>query len=317
MSMCSTSLRDAAILACLLPVAGAAAIVVRHDLPAAASLVYAREAQFAGVAALVTSDGQRGTGTLVGDRWILTAAHVADDAPGNDWIVVFGSRFHDVAEVVIHPDWTGDLDDGHDVALMRLVEPIAHIAAVDLFRGEDEPGMPVSVAGYGWTGTGREGIRTADDRRRAATNVIADHVDDCMILRFDDPESGRATEREGIAAYSDSGGPVLVHTKGGWKLAGVHSFVMDLNANGVLADYGDAEGATRVAPYLDWIDEVLGGCPPDVSGDGTVGLEDLMAVLAAAGGPAGGADVDGSGVVDFDDVRSVLGAWGPCRGAAE
>jgi len=69
-----------------------------------------------------------------------------------------------------------------------------------------------------------------------------------------------------------------------------------------------------------WVRDVLASpaapCPADLDGTGTVGFDDLLAVLAAWGGceESCPADLDGSGAVDFDDVLSVLSAWGPCPG---
>lgn len=55
------------------------------------------------------------------------------------------------------------------------------------------------------------------------------------------------------------------------------------------------------------------GCPADVTGDGAVGFDDLLGVLAAFGRlgrtPA---DVDADGEVGFSDVLAVLAAFGPC-----
>lgn len=68
----------------------------------------------------------------------------------------------------------------------------------------------------------------------------------------------------------------------------------------------------------DWND--LGGviiaetCPldcPDITLDGNVGVEDLMAVLTDWG-EATSSDVDASGVVDMIDLLAVIEAWGPC-----
>jgi hypothetical protein len=54
-------------------------------------------------------------------------------------------------------------------------------------------------------------------------------------------------------------------------------------------------------------------CPADASGDGTVGFDDLLSLLAAWGPcPGCPADIDGNQVIDFADVLSVLAAWGPC-----
>lgn len=56
------------------------------------------------------------------------------------------------------------------------------------------------------------------------------------------------------------------------------------------------------------------GCRSDVNGDGTVGVLDLLAILAAWG-PAAGAipeDINMDGVVDVFDLLAVLGDWGDC-----
>lgn len=55
----------------------------------------------------------------------------------------------------------------------------------------------------------------------------------------------------------------------------------------------------------------LAGDCPDATGDGSVDVADLLAVLADWGPcPGCGADVDGSGVVDVADLLAVLAGWG-------
>lgn len=68
-----------------------------------------------------------------------------------------------------------------------------------------------------------------------------------------------------------------------------------------------------------WVDsggnEIANDCPsecPDVSGDGFVGVDDLLAVVAAWGTDNAAADVDGDGLVGTDDLLAVIGQWGPC-----
>ena len=50
----------------------------------------------------------------------------------------------------------------------------------------------------------------------------------------------------------------------------------------------------------------------DIDGDGTVGVADLLAVLAAWGHLGGVGDVTGDGLVDVADLLTVLADWGPC-----
>ncbi len=54
-------------------------------------------------------------------------------------------------------------------------------------------------------------------------------------------------------------------------------------------------------------------CPGDTNGDGSVGINDFLAVLGAWGdNPGHPADLDGDGVVGINDFLIVLGNWGPC-----
>lgn len=56
-------------------------------------------------------------------------------------------------------------------------------------------------------------------------------------------------------------------------------------------------------------------CPQDISGNGDVGFDDLVAILTAwgpCGAPPCPADITGDGEVGFDDLVALLSAWGPC-----
>jgi cytochrome c551/c552 len=54
-------------------------------------------------------------------------------------------------------------------------------------------------------------------------------------------------------------------------------------------------------------------CPADSDGDGSVGINDLLDLLAAWGpNPGHPADIDGDGTVGINDLLDLLAAWGPC-----
>ena len=54
-------------------------------------------------------------------------------------------------------------------------------------------------------------------------------------------------------------------------------------------------------------------CPWDLDGGGSVGLSDLLELLAAWGPNAGHpADFDGNGTVGLSDLLELLANWGPC-----
>ncbi len=81
--------------------------------------------------------------------------------------------------------------------------------------------------------------------------------------------------------------------------------------------------ASRESPEVAWRPvltiEFLEPCPFDLTGDGDVGVDDLLALLGAFGSCGGGgacpADFDGDGTVGVSDLLALLGALGPCPGA--
>lgn len=64
-------------------------------------------------------------------------------------------------------------------------------------------------------------------------------------------------------------------------------------------------GAYEVQPSVD-------PCPSDITGDGVVNVNDLLAVISAWGSGSGPADVTGDGFVNVNDLLAVISAWGPC-----
>jgi hypothetical protein len=54
-------------------------------------------------------------------------------------------------------------------------------------------------------------------------------------------------------------------------------------------------------------------CPADITGDGVVDVDDLLALLAAWGNTSGPEDIDKDGFVGAADLLELLAAWGPCE----
>ncbi|MFO0828525.1 MAG: SdiA-regulated domain-containing protein [Phycisphaerales bacterium] len=83
----------------------------------------------------------------------------------------------------------------------------------------------------------------------------------------------------------------------------------------------DAEGVTigpdgtiyvvGETPTLYVLRPVVVPCPADLTGDGSVGADDL-GVLLGAWGSSGAADLDADGTVGPADLAILLGAWGAC-----
>ncbi len=56
------------------------------------------------------------------------------------------------------------------------------------------------------------------------------------------------------------------------------------------------------------------GCTEDISGNGSVGIRDLLILLSVWGtDPGGPPDFDGDGDVGITDFTILLAAWGPCE----
>ncbi len=75
--------------------------------------------------------------------------------------------------------------------------------------------------------------------------------------------------------------------------------------------YGDDDGgAGRGAVWVLFLDGI---CLWDLDANGSVGVSDLLSLLASWG-PCKGcpADFDGDGDVGVKDLLILLGAWGPC-----
>jgi secreted trypsin-like serine protease len=275
----------------------AEAIINRHDRTEAQYIALGALPQFAPVGGVFIfgtdpNTGQNfglgGTATLITPEWILTAAHVVDRNGIN-----FGSSTnfysslgtHQLAEVVVHPNWTGNIENGHDIALVRLAQPITGITPAQLFTGTNALtfGSTAMNAGNGAVGDGLTGPNgnpvtalhamenDADTYATftSSTSVNLSSISGSYILQdFDHPNnpllnfSGSSTpdDLEGMIAPGDSGGPLMVDVGGGnWQVAGVHSFITNTGnvPNSPQAVYGWIAGSTSITDNLGFINSTI------------------------------------------------------------
>lgn len=221
-------------------------IVIRHDQ--ADSLYRSLGERFP----MVGRIGRRGDGTLIGPRWVLTAAHVALGADRAGVAVQFGGRPYQIARVVIHPEWR-ELGP-HDIGLIELREPVTGVATAALYRGRDEAGQLAVLVGHGDTRTGRGGPWQSDGRVRGAHSRVQRADDHHLVFTFRRPPGGEALE--GAPGRGDSGGPALLVRGDTVFVAGISSAGFD-GENGP-GTYGAVDHFTRVARYTGWIEAARG-----------------------------------------------------------
>ncbi|MBM4321717.1 MAG: trypsin-like serine protease [Deltaproteobacteria bacterium] len=179
------------------------------------------------------------TGTLVGPRKVLTAAHCAVDISARQVSFVLGpDAFHPQVELAVaalqaHPRYD-DRDIVNDIGLVTLAQD-APVAPMNVLARMDRSfvGTPLLFVGYGVTSGRRQtGIGT----KRSVTVPIAS----VEATTFSYTNAGRGT------CSGDSGGPAFYDAgNGNLLLAGVTSY-----GDEYCLDYGVD---TRVDAYLDFV----------------------------------------------------------------
>jgi Trypsin len=211
-------------------------VILRHDRPDTDCLV--DDGHWPAIMTFFDADG---AGTLIADRWLLTAAHTARSIPPGHRVAV-GGRGRRIVGVVFHPD-------GIDLALVELSGPVEGVRPLALHERPDEVGAEALLLGRGDFGNGLDGVLGTDGRLRCVTNRVdaADHH--WLRLRFDHPPD--CTALEGVGGEGDSGGPALL--RGGDDaptVAGVSSWQ---DHDGPLGTYGCIEHYARVCTQVRWI----------------------------------------------------------------
>jgi len=310
----------------------ASAGTIRHDRDDVLYTDLAAQSRYAAVGRIDESTSTGGilaSGTLVAEDWVLTAGHVVEDGTIEQVAFTLDGVEYDALNWFAHPDYTGEISVGFDLALIRLTEPVTAVSPATIYTGTGELEQTGTVVGFGRTGTGRTGAIRAAGTKRAGDNLIGGlgstigYSDQIVLADFDRPHpnaTGKAAplDLEYCAAPGDSGGGWFAELDGQTQLVGVTSFLHATDGDPD-ADYGDIMGATRVTDFADWLGDLLPDGPRggDATLNGVIDIEDLT-VLAAnwMETPRAWATGDFSGdrTVDIVDLTALAWNWSAAVG---
>lgn len=241
----------------------------------------------------VPNDKWFGSGALLSESWILTAAHVLRSQRRDNTVIPVSKEhvtvylgLHDVrdksgavnssaARVVLHPDFNIQ-NYNHDIALVQLQDPVplgAHVMPICLPRPEPEgpaPHMLGLVAGWGISNPNMtvdeiisSGTRTLSDVLQYVKLPVVSHAE-CKASYESRSGNYSVTENMFCAGYYEGGKDTCLGDSGG-------AFVIfdELSQHWVaqgLVSWGGPEECgskqvygvyTKVSNYVDWVWEEM------------------------------------------------------------
>jgi hypothetical protein len=167
--------------------------------------------------------------------------------PGSDWLAGLNAvKTFGVAQVSVHPQYDGSVDSPFDVALVRYLgttDTTQIIAPLSPVEDKLAAGSTITLYGYGQTEVDQN-----NTQRRKVDKVIESLTTHQILY---DQHDGKGSCR------GDSGGPAIVATASGEKVAAVTSFGdQDCTQAGV---------SVRVSAEASFVESVLAALPAALS----------------------------------------------------
>jgi hypothetical protein len=188
---------------------------------------------------------QYGSAVIIRPHWILTAAHVVSGSERPE-IVRDDDTKMPLTELFVHDEYKSENVGYHDIALGYSPEDFNLDFYCPLYTRSDEMDKPVTIAGYGITGTFITGITLSDNKRRGGHNKVEGIERAVLVCK---PSRAGKLPLEFLIAPGDSGGGLFI----GNELAGISSFVMAEDKKPD-STYTDEAAHTRISLYADWVE---------------------------------------------------------------
>lgn len=195
-------------------------------------------------------------GSILNEKWCLTAAHCIDGRLPEDLQVQVGTHIaedreaeiHDVELAIMHESY-GNF--GNDIALIKLADQLtwrAEVQPIKIWREPTAVGTQHILSGFGRTINGGP---VAEKLKWTYSNLIS--RTNC-VLGTGITSAGTCcyfAERNTGVCNGDSGGPAVIEVDGVKHQTGVANFVV----GGCAA--GNPDGYANATYFWDWIDSTM------------------------------------------------------------